>query len=101
MSGIRPAERGDIRAMAASLARAFHDDPVMQFFFPDEGSRTRRLSLFFRTAVRAQHLGNGSCYTDDDRTAAALWDPPGLWRMTLRQGIAALPTALASGFLRV
>jgi GNAT superfamily N-acetyltransferase len=87
--------------MASSLARAFHDDPVMQFLFPDEKSRPRRLTTFFRTAMKSQHLPHGTCYTNEDRSAAALWDPPGHWRMTGRQALVSLPGMLASLRFRI
>ena len=80
---IRVANRGDTGPVAASLARAFFDDPVMQYLVPDEASRRGRVSAFFEVAFAVQHLHHGACYTDTDRAGAALWDPPGKWRMTV------------------
>jgi len=79
---IRVANRGDTGPVAASLARAFFDDPVMQYLVPDEATRRERTAAFFEVAFAVQHLHHGACYTDTDRAGAALWDPPGKWRMT-------------------
>jgi hypothetical protein len=53
---VRPAARADVNRIAASLALAFEDDPVMRFLFPDASSRSWRLTRFFRTGLLVQHL---------------------------------------------
>jgi len=82
---VRVATRSDVDVVAASLALAFFDDPVMAFLFPDGPSRVRRLTRFFLTGLSAQHLSHGACFTDEGRAGAALWSPPGHWRMTVAQ----------------
>jgi GNAT superfamily N-acetyltransferase len=88
---IRVADRGDTAPIAASLARAFFDDPVMMFLIPDEASRRRRVASFFATAFAVQHEPHGACFTDTDRAGAALWDPPGHWRMGVGQILRGTP----------
>ena len=82
---IRVANRGDAGPIAASLSRAFFDDPVMEYLIPDEATRRKRLTSFFEAAFTIQHGPHGACYTDTDRVGASLWDPPGHWRMTPAQ----------------
>jgi len=96
---VRIATGADVGRVAASLALAFEDDPVMAFLFPDPASRVRRLNRFFRTGLRVQHLSYGICFTDAECASAALWDPPGRWRLTLAQmlrGAPGLVTALGT-----
>ena len=44
---VRPAARKDFNALALVLARAFYDDPVTSWFYPDAGSRLRLARRFF------------------------------------------------------
>jgi GNAT superfamily N-acetyltransferase len=83
---VRTVTVDDVPAVAATLARAFGDDPVMAHLLGgDEASRIPRMRRYFTAALRVQHLAHGLCFTDEDRSAASLWDPPGQWRMTLGQ----------------
>jgi GNAT superfamily N-acetyltransferase len=88
---VRVATIHDIDAIASSLARAFEDDPVWEYLLPDPASRLRRLAGYFVTAMRLQHLPHASSYTNSARAGAALWDPPGHWRMTLSQYLRGTP----------
>jgi GNAT superfamily N-acetyltransferase len=50
---VRRATRDDVNACALVLTRAFHDDPGVLVFAPDEALRERVLPNFFRTFVAA------------------------------------------------
>ena len=79
---VRAATRADTGPLAASLARAFFDDPVMSFLLPDDPTRRRRSRRILRG--RPGHPApppRGACFTDTDRAGGALWDPPGHWKM--------------------
>src|SRR3979490_3214023 len=95
MSGsLRPAARcatlADVPVLAGSLARAFRDDPVFRWLFPVGHSREDRSAAFFTTELRHVHLCHDEVWTAQEGAAAALWDPPGGWRVPLstlvRQG---------------
>ena len=67
-----PSDRGEI---AHCLARAFQDDPVSAFLFPDPSVRARRLPLFYASVIRFfDHLG--LVHTDDQLRGAAAWQEP-------------------------
>jgi GNAT superfamily N-acetyltransferase len=86
---------GDAAETAQILARAFYDDPVFGWFFPDEGSRHQRLQRFFVTELHHESLGHGAVEVAcvDGRVAgAAVWFPPGA---SLATEASALP-----GYLR-
>ncbi|PWI42605.1 GNAT family N-acetyltransferase [Streptomyces sp. ICBB 8177] len=57
---VRTAGRSDVRETAAVLARAFDDDPVMAWMFPDAEERPRRLPGLFSVLLRHQHLRHGA-----------------------------------------
>lgn len=92
---VRVANKEDIDAIAASLSRAFVDDPVWEYLLPDAASRPKRLVRYFVTAMRLQHVPHSSSYTNTARAGAALWDPPGHWRMSPSQFLRGGP-----GFVR-
>jgi GNAT superfamily N-acetyltransferase len=70
----------DAHRLAGVLARAFDDDPVMTWMFPDHTLRVRRSRRFF--GVRLKHLlPQGEVYTTDGLAGGALWALPGRWRL--------------------
>ncbi|MFK8844025.1 GNAT family N-acetyltransferase [Streptomyces sp. Ac-502] len=64
----------DARLVSSILARAFGDDPMMRWFFPDDSSRETGLARYFTTLFTRQYAHHGVC----ERTgaAAAFWVPP-------------------------
>lgn len=82
---MRPAGKSDIKALAATLGRAFYDDPVSMWMLPDDSARTAQMSAFFATSTRHQHLAGGGVEVACDGPtvgAATLWDPPGRWKQS-------------------
>lgn len=76
---IRKATGEDIPAMAAMLARAFHDDPIVDWVFRDERRRPKYTRRFFAGRARVL-IGQREIYTIDGVAAAAMWARPGEWR---------------------
>jgi ribosomal protein S18 acetylase RimI-like enzyme len=83
---VRRAGRDDLRGMAAVLTRAFHDDPVMHWFFPDHEARERRTERMFRLRVGSL-LDQDETYTTDGHLGAAVWAQPGRWEMSPLRGL--------------
>ncbi|MBW2274724.1 MAG: GNAT family N-acetyltransferase [Deltaproteobacteria bacterium] len=71
----RKATKSDLPSLGSCLARAFEDDPVSAFFFPDPRSRPRRLDPFYRFAIESM-AGHGVVYTDRNLRGAAVWQAP-------------------------
>jgi GNAT superfamily N-acetyltransferase len=87
---VRPARRDDFGPLAEMLARAFYDDPVTSWFYPDAGRRMRHARRFF--AIRQRQLADQELiYTTPELSGAALWAGPGRWREDLRQSLMLLP----------
>jgi hypothetical protein len=76
----RPAVWEDAEPLSHSLARAFHDDPVMCFLFRDAASRPAKLRKLFRLALKLG-LPHGGCLTTSGHEAVALWRPPNQWEV--------------------
>ncbi|MFF9134665.1 MULTISPECIES: GNAT family N-acetyltransferase [unclassified Streptomyces] len=66
---------GDAALVSRVLARAFDDDPMMRWFFPDGALRAGRLQAYFEVLFTRQYGPHGVC----ERTgaAAAFWVPDG------------------------
>jgi hypothetical protein len=79
---IRVAQRPDARAIAGMLARAFDDDPVMMWIFPDERLRMRHLPALFAVLLRRYYLGHQATelvLTGGEVLGCGMWAPPGGW----------------------
>ena len=87
---VRHAVPEDFGPLAEVLARAFYDDPVTAWFYPDAARRLRHGRRFFAIRLR-QLAGHGLIFTDEERSGAALWAPPGHWREDFRQSLRMLP----------
>lgn len=73
---LRPVEAGDVAELSACLARAFDDDPVSHFLFPNERTHRVRLERYFRWQFAHVFLPKGESWTTDDLAGASLWIPP-------------------------
>ncbi|MFI9352365.1 GNAT family N-acetyltransferase [Streptomyces lydicus] len=71
---IRTATVEDAPLISRTLARAFDNDPMMRWFFPDDASREAELGRYFTTIFTRQYVHHGVCeYTG---AAAAFWVSP-------------------------
>lgn len=73
--GVRKADPNEIRAVGASLASAFFDDPVIGWAWPVWERRAMILADFFELMASGS-LEYEEVYTVDGCGAAALWVPP-------------------------
>ncbi len=76
MSEVRQLRREDVPAAVASLVRAFYDDPVLVYLFPEPRGRERDLRRFFTLQIRRTYLPRGLVYTTEGCRSTALWQPP-------------------------
>ncbi|ART69234.1 GNAT family N-acetyltransferase [Mycobacterium dioxanotrophicus] len=94
---VRPVHKPDVRQLAAVLARAFYDDPVMKWMLPEDARRRRGLVPMFATMTRHHFLAGGGSEVAARAGrigAAALWDAPGRWRHTRLEQLLMMPTFL-------
>jgi GNAT superfamily N-acetyltransferase len=88
---------------AKALASAFWCDPFIRHFYPDEAVRKRRLRHFFALTWRAT-ASYGSCDLTPNGEAAAIWRPPGSWRIprtTMLGNVIGMARAYGSALPRV
>ncbi|MDQ4096983.1 MAG: GNAT family N-acetyltransferase, partial [Actinomycetota bacterium] len=73
--GIRKAGPADRDTVAATIAAAFHDDPVCHWLLPDDDRRRAVLEPVFQVYVDA-YLAHDHVYLTADNRGAAVWLPP-------------------------
>jgi GNAT superfamily N-acetyltransferase len=76
---VRKATARDIPALSEMLARAFHEDPIVDWVFQDEAVRPKYTRRFFAGRARVL-IGQQEIYTVDGAAAAAMWARPDEWR---------------------
>ena len=73
LNGLLRLQEKDMPAAAKVLGRAFHNDPLETFLFPDDAVRQRATPYFFETALRYSVL-YGEVYTVSEKMeAVAAW----------------------------
>jgi ribosomal protein S18 acetylase RimI-like enzyme len=82
---VRKADIEDVDDLALALARAFDDDPVMQWAFPRARRRQGLVRRFFALRLR-RLLGHEQTYTVQ-RVGGALWAPPDRWKVSAREQV--------------
>jgi GNAT superfamily N-acetyltransferase len=83
---VRPARGEEVPQLAAMLARAFHDDPVTEWFIRGERTRPKYAERFFAWQLH-RLLVQDHVFTTDDGSGAALWALPGQWRESNMQAL--------------
>jgi N-acetylglutamate synthase-like GNAT family acetyltransferase len=81
---VRRATTEDVDVLAHVLARAFDDDPVSEFLFPDTRRRQRALPRYFSILLRTAFLPTGEVWTDAGTRGGAMWTPPSQRRPSMR-----------------
>ncbi len=66
----------DVPAAVATLVRAFYDDPLLAYIFPDLRTRERAVRRFFNFQLTRTYLPRGLAYATDECRSVALWLPP-------------------------
>ena len=90
----------DLPAAAAALSRAFHDDPLQTYVFPDPVERAARSPALFTPLLRYGLLFGEVLTTAGGPVGAAVWLGPAAWEVTPERAKAAgldeLPTVLGA-----
>jgi ribosomal protein S18 acetylase RimI-like enzyme len=73
---VRPARPGERRALAAVLARAFTEDPVVRWLLPSAREWTRGGARFFEVQLR-RDLDLAEILTTPRLEGVGVWTPPG------------------------
>jgi ribosomal protein S18 acetylase RimI-like enzyme len=86
----RRATPTDIPAISRTLQRAFVDDPVKSHLFGGRAVPEHKAVTFFEAFASVQ-LRHELVYVTEQCEAAALWTPPGHWKIPLRDVVRHAP----------
>ncbi|WP_017597004.1 GNAT family N-acetyltransferase [Nocardiopsis lucentensis] len=84
--GVRTATMNDVARLVRVLGRAFQDDPLFRWFFPDGEDRLARSMRVCALNAGFGHVPGGTAWVHESRETAggtpviggaALWTPPG------------------------
>lgn len=87
----RPAQAADL---AGTLARAFYDDPLFSWLLPNAYRRLTISRRGFGLYLKEVWLRHEETYTVGDSAGVCVWEPPGTWKLAVREQVALLPAML-------
>lgn len=91
---IRKLTAGEVDAVSRSLAHAFYDDPHFRWIIRADARRIQKLQRAFRTFTSRVWLPHNESYTHERLIGAALWMPPGTWKMSPLAQLRLLPAII-------
>lgn len=81
---VRPADsQEELEAAAEALALAFADDPCWAHLLPDDATRAEKLLVYFTREIETQVPKYREVWVTEDGAGAAVWAPPGRWRVPI------------------
>ena len=89
---VRKATPDEHERLAAVLARALFDDPVMRWVIGDDGRRRSVLEAGFDLYLRKLWLKQDECYTTESAVGAIVWELPGQWKVGILDQLRLLPS---------
>src|SRR4051795_13431912 len=90
-SDVRKLSHADVDRISLALGRAFEDDPIWEFLYPEEKDRVGRYSRAFDFFLRRLWLAEDECYGLAGLQGGALWMPPGRWHVSALAQLRMLP----------
>lgn len=95
---VRPVGSDDIHDLGGVLGRAYQDDPMWAWLWPDAERRARFLDAYFELALRKLFLRLPGRHVSTTSTGAgvAIWAEPDHWRVPPTKALGAGP-----GMLRI
>ena len=87
---IRPTTSADRETVAATLAEAMFDDPFNLWLLPDINRRRAKIAAGMAQQFDLFHRRGGG-WIADNHAGAALWAPPGQWKLKAVEQIRMLP----------
>lgn len=89
---VRKATRADTPALVATMARAFDDDPFINWMAAQDKRRARRVYDAMGVGVERLTMPHGEVYTTDEIQGGACWTPPGKFKLGMLQQLMLVPS---------
>lgn len=88
---VRKATDADSARLIATMARAFDDDPIANWFAAQDKRRAHRVYEFMRISFEKLTFKHGDVWTTDGIEGGAFWNPPNTWKMGFLQQLMLTP----------
>lgn len=102
---IRKASHVDTEHLAVSLAKAFDDDPMLNWLVRKDKKRIQGMKRMFHTCISDLCLPHHNVFVTDDLSGGALWYPPGKFELSFLKkiimGPKMIPVVGLTGLLRL
>ena len=96
----RKATIADVNHLVPHLARAFNNDPLVNWCVRQDNKRADGFDVLFRSCLSTLSLPHGEVLTTDECLGGALWYPPGKSKIGFTQQIILLPAMIRFASLR-
>lgn len=93
---IRRAKPHEYDQLAAVYARAFKNDPILDWFIRDDDRREEGILSFFQSLLGYFSRPHGMIFTDHNLCSVSLWQPPGNGNLSFYQMLKAIPHIINS-----
>ena len=97
---IRKATLDDVNLLIPCLARAFDDDPMVNWYIRRDDKRADAFDALFRACLCTLSLPHGEVLTTEDCLGGALWYPPGKSKIGFMQMLTSFRTIIRVASLR-
>ncbi len=97
---VRKIGASDVERVSDVLGRAFDDDPFANWMAQQDERRAERIRHSMKVALTRMTMPFGECYTTNEVQGAALWTPPGKWKLGLLQQLLLMPSIVKTTGLR-
>jgi len=92
--------RAQTKPSAEVLSRAFHNYPLLQYYFPEELER-KKIALYLVSVAIFSGIRYGEIYaTSPNLEGVAVWFPPGNYPVTIWKLVRSVPLSVIFGFGR-
>lgn len=92
--------KAQAKPSAEVLGRAFHNYPLLQYYFPEELER-KRIALYLVSVAVFSGIRYGEIYaTSTNLEGVAVWFPPGNYPVTIWKLVRSVPISVIFGFGR-
>src|ERR1700731_4202877 len=85
----------DVPGMAATLARAFHDDPAFSWVLRADPRRMGILERGFELFLTRIWMEQEATYTTAGTVAVAVWERPEQWKLPIARQLRTLPSMVS------
>ena len=97
---VRKTTKDELPALTAAMARAFDDDPMINWMARQDSRRARRVYDCMAVAIERLTFPYGEVYTTDEVQGGACWTPPGKWKLGMLQQLMLIPSMVKTTSLR-